>query len=44
MSAHYSTREPSGCAGCAAALLISVGMLAVTGYVCYELATWLVGL
>lgn len=44
MSTHYKNRQPSGCCGCAAALLISVGMLAVTGYVCYEFATWLVGL
>ncbi len=42
MSAHYSTREASGCLGCAVALGVAVGMLGVTAYVCFEFARWLV--
>lgn len=34
MSDHYSTREPSGCCGCVAALGLAVGMLGATAYAC----------
>lgn len=40
MSAHYSSREPSGCLGCVAALLVAGGALAAIGYACREVAAF----
>lgn len=41
MSAHYSTREPSGCCGCVAALALAVGLFGATAYACWMFAAWL---
>ena len=43
MSAHYSTREGSGCAGCAAALALAVGLLGATALACGRVADALCG-
>ena len=43
MSAHYSSRKPSGCCGCIAALAFTVGMIGITAYVCWEFATFVTG-
>lgn len=43
MSAHYSTREPSGCVGCLAALVVAVGVLGATALACGRIADALCG-
>lgn len=43
MSAHCSTREPSGCLGCLAALAIAVGVLGMTALACGRAADALCG-
>lgn len=43
MSAHYSSREPSGCLGCVAALLAAAGLLGATALVCGRIADVLCG-
>lgn len=44
MSAHCSTREPSGCLGCAAALLAAAGLLGATALACGRAADALCGI
>ncbi|WP_158295193.1 hypothetical protein [Eggerthella lenta] len=41
MSAHYSTREPSGCCGCVAAVGLVIGLFGASAYACWSLARWL---
>lgn len=43
MSAHYSTREPSGCLGCVAALALAAGLLGATALACGRIADALCG-
>lgn len=40
MSAHYSTRQSSGCLGCAAVIIIAIGAPVVIGVVCWEFVSW----
>ncbi|MCG4741005.1 MULTISPECIES: hypothetical protein [Eggerthella] len=40
MSDHYSTREPSGCCGCAAAVGLAVGLFGASAYACWMFARW----
>lgn len=44
MSAHYSTRQPSGCLGCAAVVIIVIGTPVIIGVVCWNFASWLISL
>ena len=43
MSAHYSTREPSGLIGCAVALGIAIVPACFAAYGAWSLAMWLAG-
>lgn len=43
MSAHYRSREPSGCIGCIAVVLMVLGTPVVLGLACWELVSRLAG-
>lgn len=43
MSAHYSTREASGCVGCVAAMGSVLVVLGATAYACWWIAGRLTG-
>mgnify|MGYP007076799046 CR=1 FL=1 len=41
MSTHHKNRQPSGCTGCVASLLIVVYVMSAALYGCWQFATWL---